>query len=374
MDFESANAIGQAGEREVSQALQRLSVRYGFKQLDNVVLSLGRMTAQLDHVVVDRQGVLLIESKVRTGARILGNDVEKRWTASYGHGHNKPFQNPIAQNREHENMVRQALRQGTAVIEADDIESIVVFVGADTTHLDLKSAERSRVLDVKDLERYFAARDARQSDRVAWTPEWVDYWLSVLLYLDKSADAETLHRHAAYRQGGAASAPVDAAPPSTGTSSTSPSGGVGTYSTSARRPARSGNAALRDLTNYIKRVAAMLVFLLLMWVCAVSGVADWGIRLLMVPLFQRTTTAQPAAAPSPPPASTRPQQQQLRALAPDIYDKVTDLGSPQISQSGDETTYTWHYLSNPTPSTAVVRRFSIVFGPDGKMRRMGASK
>jgi hypothetical protein len=364
-------------------------VPYDFRFLNDVTLATGARTAQLDHVVVDRYGILIIESKVRNNALILGRDVEKRWTACYRDGKKKPFQNPIDQNREHENFTRQVLRKGGAKVDADDIESIVVFVGADLKRLDLKSDQRARVVDVGSLEYYFISRKARALSRVPWTSEQINHWMFQLILLDKSSDAETLRKHAEYRGGWISPVVAAAAAPAqrlqvpaaqlgaAGGSAPSRAASAGEPARATQvewRPTRQTSSELRGCTNYLIRVALMLAVFAIFWACMSSGLYSLAIRALLAPLLvPRATPAQSAPAITPRAASTLPQQR-LRELAPDIYNAATDLDTPRVTQSGDETTYTWHYLVKTTPSTAVVRSFSIVLGPDGTMRRMGASK
>jgi hypothetical protein len=386
MDFETARTVGDEGERVVSQALQRLAARHGFRQLDNLVLEVKPMTGQLDHVIVDRHGVLVLESKVRRDALIKGNDAEKRWTACYRSGAKKSFLNPLAQNREHENLLRQALRNAKAPVDPDYIESAVVFAGADLAQLDLKSSERARVIDLGDLERLFAERDARPSPREAWSSETVDYWWGLLATLDRSLDPGTLQRHSEYRGGGPSPASRGAAPvqPRVEVRGGDPSAALRSARSAFVPPGRavvtryqssSSNRAARELRGMLMRVVLAVVFLGSLWLCGVSGLADLAIRGLTALLVPRAVISAPAASAI---QKTRPSlqtaKQRLQEVAPDVASAATDLDDPQVSQSGDETTFTWHYISKPKPNTAVIKTFWLVLGPDGSIRSMGAGK
>lgn len=363
LDFESANWIGTEGERRVSKELDRLSGPHCLKHLDDVTLQVGRMTAQLDHLVVDRDGIVIIESKVRMGARIRGTDVEKRWTAVYHKSSTQTFQNPLAQNREHENALRQALRQTQATLDPDYIESVVVFVGADLSKLELHSSERERVLTIGQLEGYFESRALRSRDRAPWTDEWIDYWFNTIAWLNKSGDPAVRQQHAAYRRG--TSTTHGGAPP--GASSRA----VASPQSPGWAPGPHSGTSRSRLLPYV--LAATLVVL----ACGASAVGGVAKSLLASwPSPVQAPAAGVLAPASAAPAGDDPQlaQARLRQLAPDVYDAVTDLRAPIVARAGGETTYTWHYLVRVKPNAVSVREFCLVLGPDGEMRRMGAGK
>jgi hypothetical protein len=125
------------------------------------------------------------------------------------------------------------------------------------------------------------------------------------------------------------------------------------------------------------RVGLMLGLLATLWLCAASGAADWAIRGAISRAFpvrpspQQTSPLVPQAPANP---GLNLAKTRLRELAPNICAAATDLDNPSVSQSADETTYTWTYLTRPTPTSAVVQKFSLTLGPDGVMRHMGASK
>jgi hypothetical protein len=207
VDYESARVIGAEGERLVAETLQRLSVRYGFRQLDNVLLKVGKVTAEIDHLLVDQHGIVLVESKVRGAAYIKGNDAEKSWTACYPGGRNKRFQNPIRQNQWHDAALRQVLRDSGMELEPDYIDTLVVVVGAELSGLSLRKNDRQRVLDVGELEDYFAKRAEPSDLRPPLIAAFVTDLLQALVLHDKSQDVATLAAHAAHRSGKYGGAP-----------------------------------------------------------------------------------------------------------------------------------------------------------------------
>jgi hypothetical protein len=360
VDYESARAIGAEGERLVAETLQRLSVRYGFRQLDNVLLKVGKVTAEIDHLLVDQHGIVLVESKVRGAAFIRGNDAEKSWTACYPGGRNKRFQNPIRQNQWHDAALRQVLRDSGMELEPDYIDTLVVFVGAELSGLSLRKNDRQRVLDVGELEDYFAKRAEPSDLRPPLIAAFVTDLLQALLLRDKSQDGATLAAHAAHRSGKYGDS-ADADAPGRWPSPVKHSG--------VTIPLRRGRmrAAL---------INCLLLFLALglLYLFAASGGLQYFTGLLLTPFFKSLApTVQPAGSAAPAP-SLAVAQARLKELAPDVYAAATDLNAPQIAAAANGTAFTWEYVTRPTPNTAAVRSFTLVLGPDGAMRSMGASK
>lgn len=204
MEYREAKAVGDAGERRVADVLMRYRGEHqpvGY--LPNVLLEVGKMTAQLDHVVIDCHGILTIEVKVRN-AFLRGTADQPRWTAVY-HASNRTFQNPLEQLTRQRNTLREALRHASDPIDADLVQSLVVFVGADIHALDLDSASRSRVTTLERLPALLRER-ADVTEGLTLTDERVSRRYEQLRLLDRSADPEVQARHAAYR--GGASLPV----------------------------------------------------------------------------------------------------------------------------------------------------------------------
>jgi hypothetical protein len=226
MKYSQAKAVGDAGERRVADVLMRYRGEHqpvGY--LPNVLLEVGKMTAQLDHVVIDRHGILMIEVKVRN-AFLRGTADQPRWTAVYG-ASNKSFQNPLEQLTRQRNTLREALRSVSDPIDADLVQSVVVFVGADVHALDLDSASRRRVTTLEHLPALLRER-AAVTEGLTLTDERVSRRYEQLHALDRSADPEVQARHAAYR--GGASVPAVVEPQSQPVAQTAPLVGVPTAS------------------------------------------------------------------------------------------------------------------------------------------------
>jgi len=88
----------------------------------NVTLPTEDGSTQIDHVIVSRYGIFVIETKNMKGW-IFGSPQQKTWTQKI-YRHSSKFQNPLHQNYKHTQTLQSALG-----IEPDKIFSLVVFVG-----------------------------------------------------------------------------------------------------------------------------------------------------------------------------------------------------------------------------------------------------
>jgi hypothetical protein len=91
----------------------------------NVTLPTEDGTTQIDHVIVSRYGVFVIETKNMRGW-LFGDPKQKTWTQKI-YRHTSKFQNPLHQNYKHTQSLQAALR-----LDADKVFSVVVFVGDST--------------------------------------------------------------------------------------------------------------------------------------------------------------------------------------------------------------------------------------------------
>jgi hypothetical protein len=377
VDFDRANSIGTGGERLVAETLQRLSLRYDFRQLDNVVLKVGKATSQIDHLVVDPFGIVIIESKVRNAAHIKGQDGEKNWTACYPGGKSKPFQNPLRQNQWHDTALRQVLKDADITLEPDYIDTLVVFVGADLSGLSLRDAERQRVLDVGQLEAYFAMRARKAEDRPSIVAPFVQDLLVTIARADKSRDDPTMAAHAAHRAGKrqpTVGSSAEAAAKRKALSDLDRWKRAHPQEAGSRSEGSSSSTYYIGLPAGLARLVVGILAIALLYLAVTSGAVDQGLRLLSAFLAPASTASPSATSGVAAGPTLAVAKQRLNELAPDVYAAASDLDSPKIASRTDGTAFTWHYLSKPKPNTAFVRTFTLVLGPDGSMRSMGASK
>lgn len=100
-------------------------------------------TTQIDHVIVSRYGIFVVETKNYKGW-IYGGEHDAQWTQSI-YRHKEHFQNPLRQNYKH----TKTLSDLTG-IPADYFKSIVVFVGDST----FKTPMPVNVVNVSGLIRH----------------------------------------------------------------------------------------------------------------------------------------------------------------------------------------------------------------------------
>ncbi|WP_018137580.1 MULTISPECIES: nuclease-related domain-containing protein [unclassified Thioalkalivibrio] len=91
----------------------------------DVMLQTADGTTQIDHVLVSRFGVFVIETKNMRGW-IFGSERQAQWTQKI-YRRSLRFQNPLRQNYRHERAVAEALG-----VDPEQIHSVVVFVGGST--------------------------------------------------------------------------------------------------------------------------------------------------------------------------------------------------------------------------------------------------
>lgn len=114
---------GKAGEKAVARRLKRLPEEE-YKVINDLMLPTSYGTTQIDHVVVSRYGIFVIETKNYKGY-VYGGENAEYWTQNiWGNKYSMP--NPIRQNNTH----IKALRYHLNKLNIDcPIHSIVTFAG-----------------------------------------------------------------------------------------------------------------------------------------------------------------------------------------------------------------------------------------------------
>jgi hypothetical protein len=95
-----------------------------YKRFHNVIFPTFNGTTQIDHILISRYGIFVIETKNINGW-IFGDERAKQWTQSL-YGKKYKFQNPLHQNYRHTKAVAQFLD-----IDHDNVYSIIFFIGDD---------------------------------------------------------------------------------------------------------------------------------------------------------------------------------------------------------------------------------------------------
>ena len=93
--------------------------------IKNVTLPTDNGTTQIDHVIVSKYGIFVVETKNMKGW-IFGNSNQKMWTQKI-FKHSSKFQNPLHQNYKHVKTIETLLG-----LKPNQIHSVVVFIGDST--------------------------------------------------------------------------------------------------------------------------------------------------------------------------------------------------------------------------------------------------
>lgn len=115
-------AKGRYGEARVHTTFLRKLPSDLYHVAHNVILPTPYGTTQIDHIVVSRFGIFVIETKNMKGW-IFGGLHQREWTQVLFHESYK-FRNPLHQNRAHVNALQSILK-----LPDHALRSIVVFVG-----------------------------------------------------------------------------------------------------------------------------------------------------------------------------------------------------------------------------------------------------
>lgn len=131
--LKSPTVIGAAGERSVNSSLGRKLATEDYTILEDLTLPTKSGTTQVDHIVLSKYGIFVIETKNMSGW-IFGGQNQARWTQVMRR-HKSQFQNPLRQNYLHIKVV-----QGLLALDTDQLENLVVFVGSAEPRTDMPSS------------------------------------------------------------------------------------------------------------------------------------------------------------------------------------------------------------------------------------------
>ena len=132
------------GEGAVRRVLTEHFPSLGYHLLNNVTLPTSDGTTQIDHILVSRYGIFVIESKHYTGW-IFADAKSPQWTQVLYQKRYK-FQNPLHQNRKHVAAVARLLE----FLDTSQLHSLVVFTG----DAKIKTEVPSGVLALTQLTTY----------------------------------------------------------------------------------------------------------------------------------------------------------------------------------------------------------------------------
>ena len=96
---------GEKGEKEVANVLSQLNRKY--KIINDVMIENGKGTSQIDHIVISKYGIFVIETKNYKGL-LVGDELNSH--VDYYCGDNKfEIYNPLRQNKSHIHTLMKAL-------------------------------------------------------------------------------------------------------------------------------------------------------------------------------------------------------------------------------------------------------------------------
>lgn len=116
---------GVLGELQINLLLKIFLSKDTYHLLKNVTLPTDDGTTQIDHILVSKYGVFVIETKNMKGC-IFGSPNQKVWTQKI-FKHSNKFKNPIHQNYKHLKTLERCLN-----VDSESIYSVIVFVGDST--------------------------------------------------------------------------------------------------------------------------------------------------------------------------------------------------------------------------------------------------
>lgn len=115
---------GARGERRVHNALSSVLDESEYRVMSDLILPVAGGTTQLDHLVLSRFGIFVIETKNMSGW-IFGSADQQKWTQVQKGGKRRRFQNPLHQNYAHVKAVQNILD-----VDPKVLYNFVVFTGS----------------------------------------------------------------------------------------------------------------------------------------------------------------------------------------------------------------------------------------------------
>lgn len=121
--LKSPTRIGAGGERRVARQLAKDLPPEEYRVINDLILPVGDRTTQIDHIVLSRFGIAVIETKTMSGW-IFGDAEQSHWTQVI-HGRKYRMQNPLNQNALHVRALSSLL-----AVPVTEIDNLVVFMGS----------------------------------------------------------------------------------------------------------------------------------------------------------------------------------------------------------------------------------------------------
>ena len=123
--IKSAWFKGVLGEWQVNLLIKFFLDKNEYHLIKDVTLPTDDGTTQIDHIIVSKYGVFVVETKNMKGW-IFGSENQKQWTQQI-FKHKSKFQNPLHQNYKHVKTLEACLN-----VKNDSIFSVIIFIGDST--------------------------------------------------------------------------------------------------------------------------------------------------------------------------------------------------------------------------------------------------
>jgi hypothetical protein len=123
--IESAWFKGIIGEWQVNLLIKFFLDKNEYHLSKNVTLPTDDGTTQIDHIIVSKYGIFVIETKNMKGW-VFGSENQKQWTQQI-FKHKSKFQNSLHQNYKHVSTLEACLDA-----KNDYIFSVIIFIGDST--------------------------------------------------------------------------------------------------------------------------------------------------------------------------------------------------------------------------------------------------
>lgn len=150
-------AKGIQGEHRVAKILEDLRSTFGYGLIHDILLDFNGTTSQIDHLLIDRFGILVIETKTY-GALLKGRSEDRYWTACYAGARHRRMYNPLLQNEGHRKWLGKLLFQHGRNLADKYAQSLIVFAEGETRTLDLSGIDPMRVISQDGLLDFIRAR------------------------------------------------------------------------------------------------------------------------------------------------------------------------------------------------------------------------
>jgi len=188
---------GRLGEASINFWVKRLLDQSVYHLIPDVILPTPDGTTQIDHLIVSRYGIFVVETKTYKGW-IYGNERDPQWTQVI-FKRKERFQNPLRQNYKH----TKTLSDLTG-IPHEYFKSIVVFVGESS----FKTEMPENVVHIRDFVRHLKSYQTPiiADHQVPEIVTAIEEWAATVSDAQKQAHVQNLGRnHAAVS--------ADASPP-----------------------------------------------------------------------------------------------------------------------------------------------------------------